>query len=905
MRRKLSEFLLLIALLYPMLLLFPLKGKAEVLVSADENAITEEVNETAQTQEEIGEMKEEENSQISQAQEDEPIFDDTELVLEIILQGDVEDEYMYAYNDEGTVYISLSQLASTIGLIYTNNMGVVSSHFSNDKSENFVINLNNYTAFHGQERVSFSAKDYKDIDDTMFFETKFLERLYGIKLHCNFYEMQIKIDWDKEFPTMVKRNAGKRRQHMHVAEFADKSFKGFEFDNRWFGMPVVDLTLGKSWSHAPHGKTSNGDNYSLNISALAGGLDVTSYIYGSSYDDHKPQMRFSAGRTFLDEPPNKLNLKQFEIGDINGVSNTFFAASTYGRGVTASSFKNLVMSADKTIDIVGPLSDGWEVELYWNNQLVGYRQSSVAGKYNFPNIPVSYGLNVFELVFYGPYGESYVEEKRYYSGTSPVKKGEFGYNFAAYQPWRYLFEENEPSKYEGKDIPIVDATVYYGLSDNVTLMGGLTQTPDAVTRDETQKFGMVGVQYALSGSSFQYNLEHNFDNSKTGHHFELQGDVYYGSIYAMYDYYNGLHSPLSYYGGDYLKTKAEIRYSANLWNIPYYLSYRVGKREKGHQSYEDIVGRISKNLTSRLYASLEDSYNVVSHENILTPSLYLYWDDYALDTVLTYRTNPDPEFTDFSTKLSWRQDKYTYYSAEYRRNIKEHMDYYEISASRLFKFGGLSLSMAVDKKGNFSTNLNYNISFSKEPDRWGILTSVDSKLSSSGSIYAKLHDDDGNPLEGVGITVNNMVREHYTDEEGKVFLTDLMANDKTILNIDMDTIGDVSLMPDEENKKLVLRPGTLKELDIEFKHYGMVEGQLDNPSGKRMYGYKISLLNDKGEEKVVTFADLEGYFIMSEIPYGKFNLIVSKDNKILAKIENIEVGDKDVIFSDKIKLKEY
>lgn len=836
------------------------------------------------------------------AEEEEPyIPEDSELIFETTVQKYTEDDYMYAYNDGGTVYLSLAQLASFIGLMYENNNGVVTSYYSNNNVGVYTIDLNNMTAHVGSHDVEMSAKDYKNLDNTMFFSTDFLSRLYGIEIKYDFYDMKISIDRELEFPTMVKRNADKRRKNSRTFEFADKSFKDYEFDERIIGMPVVDLTLGKGWGHYPKGRTTNNDSYAINIATIAGGLDINSYISGNSYNDHKPQVRLYGGRTLLEEPPNKLNLKQYKIGDINGISNTYFAASSYGRGVTASSFKDLVMSADKTIDIVGPLREGWEVELYWNGQLVGYRQNSIAGEYNFPNIPVSYGLNTFKLVFYGPYGEKYEEEKRYYSGTSPVKKGEIGYNVAAYQPWRHLVEENEPNKYEGKDIAVLDTTFYYGLSDDITLMGGVTQTPDAETRTETQHFDMVGAQYALSGSSVQYNLEHNTDTSKVGHHFEWQGDVYYGTIYAMYDKYNGLHSPLSYYGNEYLKTKTELRYSGSAFSVPYFVSYRTGKKEEGDKPYENITGRVSKNITNRWYASLEDDYDSISHENEIRPSVYTYWNNYSLDTDLTYRSNPHAEFTDFSTKLTWRQDRYTYYTAGYHRDIKERMDYYTVSGSRIFDFGGITLSASVDKRGNFSTYLSYNISFSKEPDKWSMLTSANSKLSNSGSIYATFHDDEGNPLEGVGVTANNMVKEQYTNEDGAVFITDLMANEKTILNVDMETLEDVSLKPDTETKKLVLRPGTLKEVDFEFKHYGSVEGQIANPYGKRLYGYKVAAVNEKGEELAATFSDLEGYFIIPDVPYGTINLVVSKDNEELAKIKDIKVDDLDITLENEIE----
>ena len=41
-------------------------------------------------------------------------------------------------------------------------------------------------------------------------------------------------------------------------------------------------------------------------------------------------------------------------------------------------------------------------------------------------------------------------------------------------------------------------------------MAGMTQTPDAKTKDTTQYFSQTGVQNAVKGSSIQYNLERSF-----------------------------------------------------------------------------------------------------------------------------------------------------------------------------------------------------------------------------------------------------------------------------------------------------------------------------------------------------------------------------------------------------------
>ena len=414
-------------------------------------------------------------------------YGDEPLILEPVVQGFNLSDYAYVYAKNGKEYISLPQMSAYLGLKYKIDGNMITAQMADDEDATIIIDMAQRTVTAYGSISSFAADEMTVIDGTVFFAADFYIRLLKMQIKIDKLNMQMTLDREKDFPTTAKLNAEKKRGKGSY-NFQQDSFSNYEFDNRWFGEPVVDITLGKGWGRSNDtGKSFNSDAYSVNLAMIAGGLDVNTYIYGDSYSDRNPRVRISGSRTFLDEPENKFNLKTLKVGDISGLSSSYFADASYGRGAAVSSFKNLVMSANKTIDITGPLLDGWQVELYWNEQLVGYRQNGVNGQYNFPNMPVSYGLNTFKLVFYGPYGETRTEYERYYSGTSPVKKGEFGYTAAAYQPYRYLIEDNEPFEYEGKETPIIDLTGYYGATDNLTLMGGFTQklagsVPVAVSR---------------------------------------------------------------------------------------------------------------------------------------------------------------------------------------------------------------------------------------------------------------------------------------------------------------------------------------------------------------------------------------------------------------------------------------
>ena len=580
------------------------------------------------------------------------------------------------------------------------------------------------------------------------------------------------------------------------------------------------------------------------------------------------------------------------MGDISGISSSFFNEGGSGRGILMSSFKNLVMSADKTIDITGPLADGWEAELYWNDQLVGYRQNGENGEYLFPKIPVSYGLNTFKLIFYGPYGEIRTETKRYYSGTSPVKRGEVGYNFSFFQPEQSLFKNKSEENYS--NVPVIDMNLYYGATDNISVMAGISQTQDSTDLYEKQFFSMVGIQTVFQGTSLQYNLEQNTDTNKIGHHFELEGDVYIGSALITYDHFGKLHSPLAYLNNQYLKEQIETRLSGILpLQFLYYFDYKRGTFENG-EKLNSFNARLSKQLLQNFNLTLEDDYNKSNYQksNALKFGVFTWKDKFTTESWIGYQTLPQKKWKDVSVRLNWRSDRYTYYTGRYTHNFQERTDNFELSAGHNFDWGGLTAGFNTDKKfKNYGVRLTYTIGFGPTIDH-NIFHSGTSKLTETGTICTKLYDSESNqPIEGIGVSANGMTETSYTDSKGQALLTDLSTYEKTIFSIDLETLDDLSLQPQVNDIKLVLRPGAVNYLEIPFSHYGSLEGQIPNPENKMMLGYKVSLLDDSNKNIVSSYSDMSGYFIVDNIPYGTYTCILEKSGKEIKKINNLKVNN--------------
>ncbi len=795
-----------------------------------------------------------------------------ELYVEPIVQNAVFDDWIPVLSEHNTYYIRMEDLARILKIKTDTQNGLKGSFANHD----FDIHI-----------AQVSPQDYQKIKGAYYFSLPFYEKLLDIKMVVNVYEMQLDISAERELPITTARLL-KKRQESFVPMPQLDTFRNYEFDNRFWSVPVVDLSFQKGFSfrdyNGAHEQKFNSTYYQADFGFLAGGFDAYGSIFGDNYNAHyNPRSRLTISRTFLDEPKNALNLTTFEAGDVTGFNSTLFNNSVSGRGAYASSFKDLVLSADKTIDINGPLSDGWQVELYQNNQLIGFRQSSIGGRYQFANVPVSYGLNTFKLVFYGPYGEILTEERNYYSGTSPVKTGEFGYVLNAYQRDRYLFEGSEPYV-SSSDKTTLDFTGYYGLNDNWTLIGGMSQTPDIVT-DESRGFLTAGAQTVLSGASIQYNLLYGLSNNAIGHHVDVQGNIYIGDVFARYDYYGQLRTPVSYYNGQYLKNIAEARLTGYIpWGgLPYYLSYLNGNYSDSGDKLQEIHARLSPSFWRYYNVSLEnvwykDSYDKYDDAVLLLQAQY---ERLGLHSQVRYRVWPDSYLASLNQQVDYRWSKYTYFQANWDHDCRSNysfnkdLDTFSISAGRLFPIGGLTLTLSVDSDRNASVLLGYNISFGKVPGDLRAFTNAQNKMSQRAAVHARVTDEAGNGIEGVHVNVSGQQEPLITDKKGEFLVADMEPYAKTVVTVNQDSIEDVSLTPVDEQKKIVLRPGTVMPLELKFVHRGGFEGWINAEDAA---AYRLTLYDGKGEKVMVKTAESDGSFIFDDLIFGTYKLVVSNES---------------------------
>jgi hypothetical protein len=100
-----------------------------------------------------------------------------------------------------------------------------------------------------------------------------------------------------------------------------------------------------------------------------------------------------------------LKATHWALGDVSTNVTPLGIQTTAGRGAFVTNRPlNRPDSFDRTV-FRGELPNGWDAELYRNEQLIGYVQSRGDGRYEFLDVPLLYGQNRFEVVLYGPQGQ--------------------------------------------------------------------------------------------------------------------------------------------------------------------------------------------------------------------------------------------------------------------------------------------------------------------------------------------------------------------------------------------------------------------------------------------------------------------------------------------------------------------
>ncbi|HRC26492.1 MAG TPA: hypothetical protein PKX87_03575, partial [Alphaproteobacteria bacterium] len=646
----------------------------------------------------------------------------------------------------------------------------------------------------------------------------------------------------------------------------------------WIEPPFVDVSANaqvrRSASGQPYARNAG---YSVFTSGDLAGMTLKTFS-ASDLREGLNSARVVASKTSTDpDLLGPLQARHFEIGDVSPVRAPLLGSSGQETGVQATNRK-----ADQTVGfastrIDGDAQPGWDVELYRDDQILGFQEVDADGRYAFEDVRLLAGDNDFRLVFYGLNGERREEPRTVTVDLDAAASAGGVWAVSATRRYDTTYDRQRTARPEdGK--PQIVATYERGLGERVLFNAGMRTVPEG---EDRKTYAQGGLSSVLGGVLLTSNLAVDLDGEAAGqliarrnlgqqrlaaqaqvntNRWSVDGQTDNPPMIGADAQIGG---PLASWGGTHLGYSVEGTYTAfaknqtavsatqnlNLSSGPWRANNSVDYEKKGgfdsDQDGEDI-----RDTASITYLSGRNQFRASA----------------------LYDIAPDPGMA--SVFASWLR-KYTpdlSSEVEVERYLRSGLNRVEGKINWRHENFTLSPRLEMDSDGRVVAAVGARTGFATDPHT-GARVFRGRTLTGGGGISARVFlDNDGNQrfntgdeaLEGVRVQAVQARRRALTDAQGIAFLTDVPAGRASDVTIDRDTLPDPGWIPGREGMSLLPRAGHADAVEFPIHKSGEIDGTLFlAPPRRAPYpaaGVRLRLYDMAGRKQMFTTTAYDGFY---------------------------------------------
>ena len=357
------------------------------------------------------------------------------LLLDVVVQRVTVASSMTAFQIDDSVYVPLGELARVLTfLVQVDAAAGKARGFILREDRGFALDVSASTVTIGGTTTTLEPSQIAVQPDDIYVASELLERWWPVKLKLDLSVLQLKVIPQEPLPLQLRlaREQMARTMGRSMAPARDLPIQPLPY--QLYSFPTIDQT----WS-LYGGRTGDIKSWAAaSTTFLSGdllGLEASAYAYLGSTAGSTPESKFRltlgrsepAGVLFGRLPATTASAGNVLIPGMDHVSRS----SATGNGIFVS---NVPLSRPVNFGITsfqGDLQPGWDVELYFNDALVGYQQARPDGTYSFPDQALIFGENRYRLVFHGPQGQIRVETKTLQLDSSTVRPAELLYSVGA------------------------------------------------------------------------------------------------------------------------------------------------------------------------------------------------------------------------------------------------------------------------------------------------------------------------------------------------------------------------------------------------------------------------------------------------------------------------------------------
>tara|TARA_R110000868_G_scaffold411733_1_gene708198 strand:+ start:28369 stop:30945 length:2577 start_codon:yes stop_codon:yes gene_type:complete len=789
----------------------------------------------------------------------------------------------------------MSELAEALSfpLKVTSTTGKISGSFLTPENT-FELDMDAQTLFIQGEKVPFPTKGIKASHHDIYATPEILQDWLPVELNFIYAEQRLDITTHNELPYQSyakRRGIWQQLKEKQPATEIDAPLKALE--RKIISKPSLYAALNTRISRNSDDEVTN--NNKLNLQASANVLQMAGHLSANitHQNDSKAEIKnVKATLTKLD--PTKqmlgpLNASQIELGDINFQTQPLLTASNAGRGIFVSNKPINAVRDPDNFNITGNAPAGWDVEIYQNGLLLNFQTVAADGRYNFTDIPLQTGNNVFDIKIFGPNGERRQFQEEFYLGQGTLKKGEFNYDFIATESSGALIENKET---ENKNDGIVSLNTEYGISKNFSVLAGLYNgTLNSADNKETAY--TLGMRTALFGTDLQTDYI-NHSNNASAYQFKARKKLLKNTDLG-FSYRQNLNDE---------PTEDQVE-SSKSFSINQLFKFEglSAVQARAEWENEQLLSGISQNklttrlgttifgmsITNDLEAIYQEKSDIENYTGTLSMSGRL--DEFDIRGRADYRLKNNAGISQINARINGKLFNSVNAAASMTQRFEDgaNLALYDTSFSWKLPKADFGFTLGGDTQGEVYAGINIASYYMPAGKNY---TSQNSAQGSYGDVQINvraflddnendIYDNDEKLLENVVFHYNKRGHIARTDNQGIATLLRLNPFSENLISVDTLSLPDIYIKPVHEFMNVMGRPYQYGTVDFPLRIEGKATGSItyhENGAVRPLSGITLQAINSKGESVAQTVSEVDGYYTFTSIPMGTFTLNLSQED---------------------------
>lgn len=844
---------------------------------------------------------------------------DDELVLEIRTADGQQGDTVIAYGTRAGVYLPLGAIARFLDLaVSVSDDGHFASGWFLNEKRTLNIDLRQRVLEVAGKPTSFTPGDAVAFEGELYLRDDHFAQIFPLLLKTNLREQSITIKTLEPFPfeERLARERDRARLSQRGGGQAPQKWPRQETPWQALSVPLADLEV-RAVADRTMGRRVEGD---LRLAGDLAFMTAQAFL-GTSSRDGITGARLSLGRQDPDaDLAGPLKATEFQIGDVSSSALPIGLRGTSGRGVFITNSPVVSVSVFDKVDLRGALPDGYEVELYRNNMLIASTRQANNGQYEFLQVPVDFGMNVFRFVFYGPQGQRREDVRRISVGDGRIAPGKLVYSAAMVQKDVNLFDVRGPNFAPSQDFASWRYTgqLSYGLTQGITAsVGGAWFDSDSGRHWQVN----AGLRTSIAGVATSIDVATQ-DRGGRAASMGLGGTIAGIGFRAVHAEYRGAFTDeVRAYSSDPLRQATEVDFSASLklgggpapFSIPLSVRYRRLERLDGREE-TDAMLRASANIGGLLASNTLD-YSRITAPGLKANNQLLGAFDLAnlsgshtkFRASAGYALAPHAKLVSAGLQVDRDLDDRSLVRGSVSHSFDDSDT--QLGFSVIRRFGPFTLAFDGDYgigNSNYSAVLRLGFSLGRNPFT-GRAFVAQSGLSGGGAALMRaFRDEDGDGQAGVGeapldgVTFRSGSTQAVTDKDGNALLSGLNTGTRTNLQMDVESLPDIGLYPASRGVEIVPRPGRVHVAAFAVQSLSEVEGTVYFAARARKRGVSglALLIRDSGGSIVARVrSEADGFFLFEQLKPGRYSLALdpAQAERLRIRLEDeawVEVGGK-------------